>query len=178
MINFQRKLQRIWGLGAHLEIMVEGERKLCLVGVLLELMEDTPLQVQMQLMEEMEHKEALEAGEEAEALVEVVPPSLILQQEMEVLAELEVMGAAAGEDTMEGWLILALPEQGEEVQEVLVVLEEEAEEVELLDGLQVVQHFIVPVMVQQEAMAEEEVEEEDTIVKAQVLVAAALVALD
>ena len=158
--------------------MVEGERKLCLVGVLLELMEDTPLQVQMQLMEEMEHKEALEAGEEAEALVEVVPPSLILQQEMEVLAELVVMEAAAGEDTMEGWLILALPEQGEEVQEVLVVLEEEAEEVELLDGLQVVQHFIVPVMVQQEAMAEEEVEEEDTIVKAQVLVAAALVALD
>ena len=178
MINFRRKLQRIWGLGAHLEIMEEGERKLCLVGVPLELTEETALQVQMQLLELMEDREALEAGEEAEALVEVVPPNLLLQQEMEVLAEMAVMEAEVGEGTMEGWLHLVLPEQGEEVQEVLAVLEEEAEEVGLLDGLQVMQHFIVLVMVQQEAMAEEEVEEEDIIVKAQVLVAAALVALD
>ena len=64
------------------------------------------------------------------------------------------------------------------MQEVLAVLEEEAAEVGLLDGLEVMQHFIVLVMAQQEAMAEEEVEEEDIIVKAQVLVAVALVALD
>ena len=64
------------------------------------------------------------------------------------------------------------------MQEVLAVLEEEAEEVGLLDGLQIMQYFLVLVMVQQEAMAEEEVEEEDMKTKAQVLVEAALVALD
>ena len=64
------------------------------------------------------------------------------------------------------------------MQEILVALEEEAEEVGLLDGLQIMQYFLVLVMVQQEAMAEEEVEEEDMKTKAQVLVEAALVALD
>ena len=158
--------------------MEEGEQKLCLVEPTLELMEKTPLQVQMQLLEKMGGGEALAAEEEVEAKVEVFPPNLLLQQEMEVLAELEVMEAGVVEGTMEGWLIIVLPKQGEEVQEVLAVLEEEAAEVGLLDGLEVMQHFIVLVMAQQEAMAEEEVEEEDIIVKAQVLVAVALVALD
>ena len=158
--------------------MEEGERKLCLAEALLELTEEMVLQVQVQLPEEMEHREALVAEEEVEALVEVATPKLLIQQEMEVLAELAVMEAEVEGGTMEGWLIKVLPKQGEEVQEVLAVLEEEAEEVGLLDGLQVMQHFIMLVMVEQEAMAEGEVEEEDMIVKAQVLVAVALVALD
>ena len=157
--------------------MVEGERKLCLAEVPLELTEKGALQVQVELLEEMEGGEALAAEEEAEAKVEVLPPNLLLQQEMEVLAELVVMEAEVEEDTMEGWLIIVLAKQGEEVQEVLVVLEEEAEEVGLLDGLQVLQQFIMLVMAEQEAMAEEGVEEEDMIVQAQVLVAAALGAL-
>ena len=48
-------------IGAHLEIMEEGEQKLCLVEPTLELTEKTPLQVQLQLLEKMEGGEALAA---------------------------------------------------------------------------------------------------------------------
>ena len=48
-------------LGAHLEIMEVGEQKLCLVEPTLELVEKTPLQVQMQLLENKEGGEALAA---------------------------------------------------------------------------------------------------------------------
>ena len=52
---------------------MEGEgRKLCLVEVLLELMEEALLQVQVQLLEEMEHREALEAEEGVEERAEWV----------------------------------------------------------------------------------------------------------
>ena len=44
--------------------MEEGEHKLCLVEVLGELGEETPLQVQLQLLELVEDREALEAREE------------------------------------------------------------------------------------------------------------------
>ena len=46
--------------------MEAGEQKLCLVEPTLELMEEMPLQVQVQLLEKMEGGEALEAEEEAE----------------------------------------------------------------------------------------------------------------
>ena len=82
--------------------MEEGERKICLVEPTLELMEEAPLQVQMQLVEAMEALEALEAGEEAEALVEVLTPNLLVQQEMEVMVELVVMEEGVEEETMEG----------------------------------------------------------------------------
>ena len=82
--------------------MEEGERKLCLVEPTLELTEEVPLQVQMQLVEAMEALEALEAGEEAEALVEVLTPNLLVQQEMEVMVELVVMEEGVEEGTMEG----------------------------------------------------------------------------
>ena len=53
--------------------MEEGEQKLCLVEPTLELMEEMPLQVQMQLREKMEGGEALAAEvvveEEAELVV-------------------------------------------------------------------------------------------------------------
>ena len=68
------------------------------------------------------------------------------------------------------------------MQEVLAVLEEEAEEVGLLDGLQVMQYFIVLVMVQQEAMAEVEGVVVSVVLLPvaleEVMVAAALAALD
>ena len=52
--------------------MGEGEQRLCLVEPTLELAEETPLQVQMQLLEKMEGGEALEAGEEVEEAAEWV----------------------------------------------------------------------------------------------------------
>ena len=52
--------------------MEEGEQKLCLVEPTLELGEETPLQVQMQLLEKMEDGEALEAEEVLEEMAEWV----------------------------------------------------------------------------------------------------------
>ena len=82
--------------------MGEGEQKLCLVEPTLELGEETPLQVQMQLMEAMEDGEALVAEEEAEAgadtdTVQGLPHLLCQEQmeQMEEVAELVVMEAAA-----------------------------------------------------------------------------------
>ena len=53
--------------------MVEGEQKLCLVEPTLELKEEVPLQVQMQVMEKMEGGEALAAevalGEKVEMVI-------------------------------------------------------------------------------------------------------------
>ena len=83
--------------------MEEGEHKLCLAEPLLEQMEEKPLQVQVQLLEEVEDREALEAEEEEGALVEGVGlieliPLLILitinQEQMEAAVEREVMVAA------------------------------------------------------------------------------------
>ena len=89
--------------------MEEGGRKLCLVVVLLELGEETPLQVQVQLTEEMEHREALEAGEDVEELEEPVLYLLILvQQEMEVAVELVAMEAAEVEAEAEGASVLVM----------------------------------------------------------------------
>ena len=107
-------------LGARLEIMEEGEHKLCLVEVPLELVE-----------EEVEDREALEAEEDAEAMVGI--PLLLNQQHKEVVAELAVMEAAAEVAVAEDWaILLQITYQGEEVQEVLAVLEEEAEAVVVL----------------------------------------------
>lgn len=50
--------------------MEEGEQKVCLAEVPLELAEETALQVQVQLLEEMQVLEALEAEGEVEALAE------------------------------------------------------------------------------------------------------------
>ena len=52
--------------------MVEGEQKLCLVEPTLELMEETPLQVQVQLLEKMEGGEALAAEAVLEEAAEEV----------------------------------------------------------------------------------------------------------
>ena len=52
--------------------MVEGEQKVCLVEPTLELMEEMPLQVQVQLLEKMEDGEALAAEVAAEVMVELV----------------------------------------------------------------------------------------------------------
>ena len=51
--------------------MGEGEQRLCLVEPPLELMEETPLQVQMQLLEEMQDMEALVVEEVMEAAADV-----------------------------------------------------------------------------------------------------------
>lgn len=142
--------------------MGEGEQKLCLVEPTLELMEEAPLKVQVQLLEKMEGGEALEAGEEVEALVEGVGlihlPLLVLvinQEQMQVLVELVVMGAVAEQGALEGRLLIAL--QGQEVQEVLAVLEEEAEAAERLGLLQVLlEEKVMVVMAEREVMAEAE----------------------
>ena len=52
--------------------MEEGEHELCLVVVPLGLMEEALLQVQVQVMEEMQGMEALEAGVVEGAKVELV----------------------------------------------------------------------------------------------------------
>ena len=86
--------------------MEEEGRKLCLVVVLLELGEETPLQVQVQLTEEMEDREALEAEVVMEEVEELVLQLrlLLIQQEMEVLVEVVAMEAAAEEEVAEGAL--------------------------------------------------------------------------
>lgn len=153
---------------------MEGEQKLCLAEPTLEIGEETPPQVQTQLLEEMQDLEALAAEVEVEALVEGV--ILLNQEEMEVTVELVVMEAAVEREVLEGMMLVPLQEQ--EVQEVLAALEEEVEAAVVLGLLwAILEEEIMVVMVQQEAMAEEEVGEE-VIVEAQVLVAAALVALD
>lgn len=177
MINFQQELQKIWGLGAHLEIMGEGEQKLCLVEPTLELTEKEPLKVQVQLLEEMEGGEALEAEEDVEALVDMVflVHLPLNQEQMEATVEREVMEAAAEQGEEEGMLLITL--QGQEVQEILVVLEEEAEAVEMLGILRVlVEEKVMAVMAELEAMAEAE----GVVVKANIALSAlaALVALD
>lgn len=160
--------------------MVEGEQKLCLAEPTLEVMEETPPQVQTQLLEEMQVLEALAAEAEVEALVErvgIIQMVLLNQEGMEATVEREVMEAVAEEGATEGELLIALQEQ--EVQEILAALEEEVEAAVVLVLLEVLlEEEIMVVMVQQEVMAEEEVGEEKVIVTTQVLVAAALVALD
>ena len=52
--------------------MEEEEHELCLVEPTLELMEETPLQVQGQVMEEMQDMEALAAEEVLEEAAELV----------------------------------------------------------------------------------------------------------
>ena len=133
--------------------MGEGEQKLCLVEPTLELGEETPLQVQMQLLEAMEGGEALAAEVVLEVLVEVVIiVHLVLnQQQMEVAVELEVMEAVAAE-AVEAVEVLETF-QGQEVQEVLAVLEAVAEAVEMLELLMEMEGKVMVVMVQQEAMA-------------------------
>ena len=121
-------------LGAHLEIMEEGEQKLCLVEPTLELTEEMEVQVQLQLLELMEDGEALEAEEGAEARVDGVVILEVRQEQMQVLVELVVMEAAAEQGEKEDVLIEALQEQ--EVQEVLAALEEAAEAVEAMVGLE------------------------------------------
>ena len=135
-------------LGAHLKIMAEVEVKLCLVEVPLELME-----------EEMQDMEALEAGEDREAMVGI--PLLLLQQGREVSAEREVMVAAVEQEAEEGRLVRTLREQ--EVQQGLVVLEEEVELVEVLGRLVAVQEAVMVVMAEQEVMAEAEEQEVSVI---------------
>ena len=135
-------------LGAHLEIMAEVEVKFCLVEVPLELME-----------EEMQDMEALEAEEDREAMVGI--PLLLLQQGREVSAEREVMGAAVEQEVEEGRLVRTLREQ--EVQQGLVVLEEEAELVEVLGRLVAEQEAVMVVMAEQEVMAEAEEQEVSVI---------------
>ena len=166
--------------------MEEGEQKLCLVEPTLELTEETLLQVQMQLREKMEGGEALAAEEEAEALVEGVGliqlPLLALvinQEQMQVLVEQGVMEAVVEQEGVEGRLLIAL--QGQEVQEVLAVLEEGVEAAEVLGRLQVlIQQEKMLVMVQQEVMVE--VEGAAVIILIvqvkEILVAVALAALD
>lgn len=159
---------------------MEGEQKLCLAEPTLEVMEETPPQVQTQLLEEMQVLEALAAEAEVEALVErvgIIQMVLLNQEGMEATVEREVMEAVAEEGATEGELLIALQEQ--EVQEILAALEEEVEAAVVLVLLEVLlEEEIMVVMVQQEVMAEEEVGEEKVIVTTQVLVAAALVALD
>ena len=138
--------------------MVEGEQKLCLAEPTLELMENILLQIQMQLMEEMEALEVLAAEVEKEAKVEMVIIPLVKEQ-MEVSAELVVMGAEAEEGALAGEVRVVRQEQ--EIQQVLVALEAEAAAEGEGEGLLRVAHTIMVVMAQQEVMAEEEVEEEE-----------------
>ena len=88
--------------------MGEGERKLCLAELPLELTEEAPLQVQVQLLEEVEDREALAAEEEAEALAEADTKTLkilfILHQGMEASVELVAMEAVAEEAAEEATL--------------------------------------------------------------------------
>ena len=158
---------------------MEGEHELCLVEPLLELGEEMLLQVQMQLMEEMQDMEALVAVVAEEVAVEVIHrlPLIPLQQEMEALAELVVMGAEVVMEEGEGAPLLTTKIfQEQEVQEVLAVLGEEVEAAEMLE------RAIMVVMVQQEAMAEVEGVVVSVVLLPvaleEVMVAAALAALD
>ena len=155
--------------------MVEEERKLCLVGVPLELTEETPLQVQMQLLEEMEDREALAAEVVLEVMADTVLclPLILIQQKMEVSAELVVMEAAAAVEDREGAsMLVAAIIQEREVQEVLAALEGEAVAVEVLV---ILTQEIGAVRAEQEVMAEVE----GVVAAAElVVVLVALVALD
>ena len=105
-------------------------------------------------------------------------PLLPSQQEMEATAELVVMVAEAAEVVWEEASSLKALIQEREVREVLVVLEEEAEAAEVLG---ILAKEIVLVMAQQEVMAEVEgvaVFLVGVSLAVEVLVAAALVALD
>ena len=160
--------------------MVEGEQRLCLVEPTLEIMEEVPLQVQMQPLGAMEGGEVLAAVAVAVAVVESAHrlPLIINQEEMEAVVELVVMEAAAEAEVWEGALLLKTKIlQEQEVQEVLAVLEEAAAAAEVLGTLA---EEIMVVMVQQEVMAEEEGVEVLLVflAKLEVLVAAALAALD
>ena len=114
--------------------MGEGEQKLCLVEPTLELAEKAPLKVQVQLLEGMEGGEALAAEAVLEVEAEMVGLVLLLktinQQQMEAAVGQEVMEAVAEQEVLEGMLMTAL--QGQEVQEILAVLEEEVEAAEML----------------------------------------------
>ena len=98
--------------------MEEGEHKLCLAEVQLHLGEETPLQVQMQVLELVEDKEALEAVEEGGVEGETVMIThlillLLKDQEVQVLsAELVVMEAAVAAEVKEGHLLPTLYQQG------------------------------------------------------------------
>ena len=93
--------------------MEEGEHELCLAGALLELREKPPLQVQMQLLEEMQDMEALVAEVVLVAMeAEVILVQILADQEqMEVLVEREVMGAVAEEGAEVGLFIVTPQEQ-------------------------------------------------------------------
>ena len=95
--------------------MEEGEHKLCLVVVQGELGEETLLQVQMQLLELVEDREALEAEEEKgveEETVMMHTLALLEVQEVQVLsAELVVMEAAVAAEVKEGHLLPTLHQQ-------------------------------------------------------------------
>ena len=83
--------------------MEEGEHELCLVEPTLEPMEETPLEVQVRLLEEMAVMEALAAEvvlEEEGDTVQLVP-LLAFQEQMEVSVELVAMEAAAVEEELE-----------------------------------------------------------------------------
>ena len=88
--------------------MVEEGRKLCLVEAQLELVEEVLLQVQMQLMEEMEHREALAAEAVLEAGADTHTKTLILlflvQEEMGASVQQEVMVEGAAKAAMEATL--------------------------------------------------------------------------
>ena len=161
--------------------MEEGEQRLCLAEPTLELVEKTPLQVQMQLQEKMEDGEALAAEVVLEVLAAQSAANILLlpsQQEMEATAEREVMEAAAAKVVREGASFLKALLQEREVREVLAVLEEEAEVAEMLG---ILANQIVVVMAQQEVMAEVEgvaVQREAAFKEAEVMVAVALVVLD
>ena len=118
--------------------MEEGEQKLCLVEPTLELTEEMPLQVQVQLTEEMQDMEALvaEVVQEEEEDSVLCLPLLLIQQEMEVMAELEAMEAAVVQEEEEGASILvAAILQEREVQGVLAALEAEVAEEDMLRTL-------------------------------------------
>ena len=132
--------------------MAEEEQELCLAEPTLEIREETPLQVQVQVMEEMQDMEALEAEEVLEVEVEAAT-LIIIQVEMEATVELVVMEAAAEVAEKEEAFLGTEIIQEREVQEVLVVLGEEAEAVEMLDHLAA---ELMVVMVEQEVMAEVE----------------------
>ena len=101
-------------LGVRLEIMEEGEQKVCLAEPTLELMEEMLLQVQMQLLGAMQVLEALAAEAVLEALVEMAWnfPLLMVQGQKEVKVERVVMAAAAAAEETEGGLLLTLNRQG------------------------------------------------------------------
>ena len=94
--------------------MEEGEQKVCLAEPKLEKVEETPLQVQLQLLEEMQDGEALAAEVVLEAKVETVGsfPLFLVQALMEVSVEVEVMGAVVEEGEEEGGQLLTLRSQG------------------------------------------------------------------